>query len=173
MGAAVLAFDDRCRLLLERGEGPRTAVWLMCNPSTADAEHDDPTIRRCRHFSEKLGCGRFLVVNLWALRTPYPADLWAALGRGEYSAEMSRANLDMIVAAGAQADVRVVAFGAEPWRRYRQATERAVWALLGFDTHLPPYCLGTTADGAPLHPLARGKLAVRNDAEPFEWSGLC
>lgn len=35
-----------------------------------------------------------------------------------------------------------------------------------------PLCLGLTPDGAPLHPLARGKFAVRNDCEPFDWPGV-
>lgn len=99
-----------------------------------------------------------------------PAALWAALQRGDYTPEMHRANLDALTMAGAQADVIFVAFGAEPWRRYRPAIDEALNALLaGAPEYLVPDCLGVTADGAPLHPLARGKLAVRNDAQPFEW----
>lgn len=142
----------------------------MCNPSTADARLDDPTIRRCRHFSAKVACDRFLVVDVWAWRATMPQALWAALQRGDYTDEMRAANRDALTMAGAQADVIFVAFGAEPWRRFRPSVGRALDALLaGAPDGLVPYCLGVTADGAPLRPLARGKLAVRNDAEPFEW----
>lgn len=169
---AVLAFDDRCRLLLERGEGERTAAWLMCNPSKADALVDDPTAGRVVHHSARVNCSRVLVGNVWALRATDPADLWAALARGEYTDEMHRANLDILTAIGAQADVVFVAFGAAPWRKHRDAVYEALRALMvGADEAIVPDCLGVTPDGAPLHPLARGKFAVRNDCQIFEWPG--
>ena len=169
---AVLAFDGRCRLILERGEGPRTAAWLMCNPSLADHEVDDPTAGRVVHHSARVGCERVLVGNVWALRTPYPAVLWDAIARGLYTEEMRQANLDALAQIGAQADVVFVAFGAVPWRRYRDDVYAALRAMMAAapDT-IVPSCLGVTSDGAPLHPLARGKLAVRNDCQIFDWPG--
>lgn len=167
---AVLAFEDRCRLLLSRGEGDRTAVWLMCNPSTADAVADDPTIRRCLRFSAGANCDRLLVVNLWAWRATHPAALWGVLDRGDYTADMHAANMATFLMVGAQADVIFVAFGAGPWRRHRAVVDEALVALLAAaPDEVVPHCLGLTQDGAPLHPLARGKLAVRDDAQPFEW----
>ena len=61
------------------GDGD-TCVFIMLNPSVADAESDDPTIRRCRGFAEALGCGSLLVANLYAYRacllytSPSPRD---------------------------------------------------------------------------------------------------
>lgn len=170
--SAILAFGGKCRLQLERGEGERCAVWLLCNPSTADASRDDPTVRRMRHFSARVNCPRFIVTNVWAWRATDPADLWRALAVGLYTPAMHSANLDAIAAAASQADALFVAFGAEPWRKHPAAIEQAMRAALSaMPDWLVPDCLGVTADGAPLHPLARGKFAVRNDAPIFEWPG--
>lgn len=169
---AVLAFDGRCRLLLERGSDrpeARTAGWLLCNPSTADAERDDPTVRRMRHFSDRARCSRILVGNVWGLRETYPADLWAALRAGAYTEAMRSANLDALAAIGAQCDVLFMAFGAEPGRKHPQAVREAIDAIWNAERPVP-LCLGTTDDGLPLHPLARGKHAVRNDAPLVEWN---
>lgn len=171
---AILAYPDdqgvpQCRLLLERGWGAygRTAGWLMCNPSTADADHDDPTAGRVVHHSRRLECVRALVGNIWPLRTPYPADLWPRVR--PMPREWRLANLEALAMIGAQSSVHLVAFGAEPFRRHRLDVLEAIDAFTLGGRH-KLYCLGTTADNLPLHPLARGKFAVRNDCEIIEWS---
>ncbi len=50
-------------------------LFIMLNPSTADAIRDDPTIRRCMGFAHDLGFGSVLVGNLFAWRSSNPADL--------------------------------------------------------------------------------------------------
>ncbi len=179
---AVLAFPDdqgrpQCRTVLERvawhlDDQPRTAAWLMLNPSDADAERDDPTAGRVVHHSKRAGCPRSLVGNVCSLRTPYPADLFRMLEAGAYTEEMHRANLDALAMISAQADVHVVAYGAsmrDRSARYDRYVEEALEAF-GRDGCVPLYCLGTTPDGLPLHPLARGKFAVRNDATLQQWA---
>lgn len=82
--------------------------------------------------------------------------------------EMYGANLDALAMISAQADIHVVAYGATPGRDYPGAVARAVEAFSLYGT-VPLYCLGTTPDGQPLHPLARGKYAVRNNAKLQLW----
>lgn len=166
---AVIAFNDTCRLVLERGAGDRTAGWLMCNPSRASHLIDDPTAGRVVHHSGRNGCPRALVGNVWPYRTPYPDFLWSSITSGALTSDMMRANLDALAMIGAQADIHVVAFGAEPMRRYPDVVAEAIDAFTLGGRH-KLYCLGTTADDCPLHPLARGKHAVRNDTELQPWA---
>lgn len=56
----------------------RMVMFVMLNPSTADADNDDPTIRRCVNFAKAWGYDGIYVCNLYAYRTPYPAALGAA-----------------------------------------------------------------------------------------------
>jgi hypothetical protein len=65
------------RYVLKRTWDPTlpAACWVMLNPSTADAERDDPTIRKCLQFSKHLGAGSLFVVNLFAFRATNPAEL--------------------------------------------------------------------------------------------------
>lgn len=64
-------------LLRRWADGP-VCVFLMLNPSTADAAVDDPTIRACIEFATRWGYGSILVLNLFALRATDPAELRAA-----------------------------------------------------------------------------------------------
>lgn len=50
-------------------------LWIMHNPSTADAEKDDPTIRRCVAFAKAWGYGGIYVGNLFPYRAADPKKI--------------------------------------------------------------------------------------------------
>lgn len=50
-------------------------LFIMHNPSTADGEQDDPTIRRCINFAKDWGYGGIYVGNLYPYRATDPAVL--------------------------------------------------------------------------------------------------
>lgn len=56
---------------------PKSCLFVMLNPSTADGDRDDPTIRRCVAFAKAWKFERLEVVNLFAFRATNPRDLLA------------------------------------------------------------------------------------------------
>jgi hypothetical protein len=50
-------------------------LFIMLNPSTADAENDDQTIRRVINFAKSWGYGGVYVGNLYAFRSTDPKGL--------------------------------------------------------------------------------------------------
>ncbi len=55
--------------------GGGTVLFIGLNPSTADQQRDDPTIRRCVAFANFWGFNAMEIVNLFAFRATYPSDL--------------------------------------------------------------------------------------------------
>jgi hypothetical protein len=71
--------SKRFRYLLTRSVEPwgdllhsERIAFVGVNPSTADAERDDPTIRKCWRFTEKWGFKGFAMLNLFAYRATDP-----------------------------------------------------------------------------------------------------
>ncbi|MFZ8963264.1 MAG: DUF1643 domain-containing protein, partial [Schleiferiaceae bacterium] len=52
-----------------------TLLWILYNPSTADAKVEDPTLRRCMDFTRQWGYGGLTVVNRFAYRATNPRQL--------------------------------------------------------------------------------------------------
>jgi len=50
-------------------------LWILYNPSTADASVEDPTLRRCMDFTRQWGFGGLTVVNRFAFRATNPRQL--------------------------------------------------------------------------------------------------
>lgn len=79
LAAAVFSPDRAYRYLLRRTWAPATEamLFLMLNPSTANALDDDQTIRRCVHYAHRQNFGGVSVANLCALRSTDPRGLLA------------------------------------------------------------------------------------------------
>lgn len=127
-------------------------LFVMLNPSTADAHSDDPTLRRCLSFARRWGYGGVEVVNLFAWRATDPRQLTLAPD------PIGPRNDSIVAAAAAAARAVVVAWGAGGALGGR---DQVVAALL---RQHQPRCLGVTAAGAPRHPLY-----VRADQRRLRW----
>jgi len=76
-GYALISQCKKYRYLLGRvvGDSKKVCLFIMLNPSTADAEKNDPTITRCMHYASAWGYGRMVVANLFAYRATQPSEL--------------------------------------------------------------------------------------------------
>ena len=142
---AVISDCGKYRYLLRRvwDHERMRALFVMLNPSTADAEIDDPTIRSCTRLCRSWGHGSFEVVNLFGLRATDPGEL------AEADDPVGPDNDKIAEAAVVRSDIAICAWGANP-----AAEERAysMWAKI--NVRRPAvYCLGTTKHGHPKHPL--------------------
>lgn len=115
-----------------------TMVVVGLNPSTADAEKDDPTIRRCVSFAKREGCGRLVMVNLFALRSTDPSAL---LRHDDPEGPRNLRTLDDWLCPPF---VCVAAWGAHPL-----AQEKGVLLAM----RVPLLAFGFTKGLAPRHPL--------------------
>lgn len=142
---AVISECEKYRYVLTR-KIPQAVRWvkpclfIMLNPSTADAELDDPTIRRCMGFAKEWLCTELTVVNIFALRATDPKELYQAADPiGPENDKHLWEQIDKHSVGG----VIVAAWGA-----HKIAEERGnKIAEIGLQ------CLGKTKNGSPRHPL--------------------
>lgn len=157
-GAAKFSDDGRYRYALSRRWAPRgqVATFIMLNPSTADAEMDDPTIRRCIGFARSWGMAALHVLNLYAFRATLPSDLWRAADPvGPDNDEYLAWHADTAARTGSP----IVAAWGQNARRDRVED---VLAMPGMSRALT--CLGVTKSGDPRHPLY-----LRSDTPRRPW----
>lgn len=144
--AAIISPCGKYRYRLQRQwSGGALLPFVMLNPSTADADIDDPTIRRCMGFARREGAAGIEVVNLFAFRATKPSIMLAA--EDPVGPENERAMYELALAAKC-GDVPIIcAWGANAG----DAGPRAIEYLKGQGATLR--CLGKTAGGHPRHPL--------------------
>lgn len=152
-------------------------VAVMFNPSTADGRYDDPTITTLMHRASRWGYGGIVVVNLIPLRSSMPdaaVDMVSTFDQRAAWDERDalQLNLSVLEREIGQAGAILLAYGAlgarvsywtdhvlEEIERFADRDARAV----------PIFVMGRTLSGHPIHPLARGKYRVPNDAPLLPW----
>ncbi|HEY9081353.1 DUF1643 domain-containing protein [Magnetovibrio sp.] len=137
-------------------------VFIMLNPSTADADIDDATIRLCMGRARRMGYGGIRVINLFAYRATNPSELRQVddpVGPENWK------YLEQHCGCGAAGEMTIAAWGndgtlkGQSRERWREALE-----IICYDMGTPLYCLGLTKHGQPKHPLR-----ISYETQPTLW----
>lgn len=115
------------------------ALIIGLNPSTANSQTDDPTIRRCVEFAKSWGYGELIMANLFAYRATDPKVMKSAVD------PVGPDNDDFLNALAEDAKVIVAAWGNHGTHRGRNLE------VVGMLENL--HCLKLTKSGQPMHPL--------------------
>lgn len=136
----------------ELGGKPGFVLMIGMNPSTADAEANDPTITREIGFVRSWGFSRLVKCNIGDYRATNPRDL-----EKPGVAACSPENVDEIHKWAAPAELVVLAHGVLP-KCLRADGKRIAAGLANSGRDL--MCFGVTKDGWPRHPLYLPKTAA-------------
>jgi hypothetical protein len=137
------AYRYRLRRVWDQGRG--VLPWVLLNPSTADEAILDPTIRRCVGYAQRWGFGGVEILNLFALRSTDPYELYAhpdPVGPGNDAALLAAAQ----TAAGG---IMIAGWGIHGAFNGRDAQVQRLIASTGANL----MCLGKTKGQQPRHPL--------------------
>jgi hypothetical protein len=117
----------------------------MLNPSTADAETNDPTVHRCCDFARRWDYDRCNVYNLFALRSTDPKGLLAV------DDPIGPKWDDFFIRLLGRRQDCVAAWGAFKINIQSGQAARVCEAFSRADLKL--FCLSINKDGSPKHPL--------------------
>lgn len=119
-------------------------VWCMLNPSTADADIDDATIRKCLGFTDRFGYASMMVVNLYAFRATDPGQLANAMGA-------NGPDNDFWLQTAAKDRPVICAWGSHRMANVGRTAEVRRWFEAANGGQV--YSIGKTKGGCPRHPL--------------------
>lgn len=125
-------------------------LFVLTNPSKADAFIDDPTVTRLISFGKREGASEICLVNPFAYRATDPKDLRKAAKAGVDI--VGPENLERIFLALDQCDLCIVGWGTngdfkDSGRNMMKFIEK------NKPGRVPVRCLGVTKHGHPRHPL--------------------
>jgi hypothetical protein len=119
-------------------------LFVGLNPSTADENKDDPTIRKCINYAKYWGYGGLRMANLFAFRATLPIDLKQA------NKPVGIDNDRHIKSLSKGADMIVIAWGNDGSYLGR---DKEVLKLIK-----SPMCLNINKSRQPSHPLYQKKI---------------
>ncbi len=131
------------------------AAFIGMNPSTADENVDDPTVRGCMTRARDWGFGGAVMLNAFAYRA---TDKMRLL---ETDDPVGPGNDEAILEYSRRAGRVIAAWGQPP--RPLLGRGRQIAAMLA-EAGIPLLCFAVNADGSPKHPLY-----VRRDAVPVPY----
>jgi hypothetical protein len=139
----------------------RTIVFLMLNPSIADANEDDATIRKCVRYADRWGYNSITVVNLFAYRSTNPKDLSVAT-------DPIGPDNDRIILQECKNKYVVCAWGATIEKSklpILSGRPESVVRVLSTDVSIRLMCLSLTSGKSPGHPIYQS-----GDITPIEYN---
>jgi hypothetical protein len=153
---AVLSLCGRYRYSLHRiWDASKPMVnFIGLNPSKADGESDDQTIRKMMGFASRWEMGGIIVTNLFGLRATIPKDMKSAsdpIGPdNKYHLQINCCRSERVVVC---------------WGDDGSHLERDIEVLqILSDLNKTPWCFGTTMKGMPKHP---SRLPYSTELTPY------
>ena len=120
-------------------------IWVMLNPSIANAERDDATLRRCIDFSKQWGYNGLWIVNLFSQITPNPNELQSYMQNIPASEIRNYKMLKNVI----NKPYRIVC----AWGNNGMSEDRDIAFMNMLPKHRKVYCLKLNKNGTPGHPL--------------------
>jgi len=137
---ALFSEDRKYRYVLWR-IWDRTRPMIMfigLNPSTANENDDDPTIRRVKEFARQWGYGGIYMLNLFTFITAYPKEL----RESNYPTQLA----DWYIRVYSEKSEKVILMcGSFPIAEKRLKEVKANLS--------ESFCFGKNKNGSPKHPL--------------------
>ncbi len=134
-----------------------TIVVIGLNPSKADLERDDNTVRKCQVFARNLEYGRLLMLNLYAYVATDPDDMWRAHKTG---IDITGGVANTFPALQTYREAFHVDCTVAAWGKAGARSDDAGRQLVNM------LCFGTNKDGTPKHP---GRISYSEKLRPWNF----
>lgn len=131
--------------LFSAGSGSAVVCFIGLNPSTADENVDDATVRRCKAFARDWGFGVYRMLNVYAWRSTDPRAL------PKVKDPVGPDNDVHLIRGTKDAGLVVCAWGTHVNDAVATREADIVGMLRAAGRTL--HCLRTNTDGTPAHPL--------------------